>query len=208
MNIKEKRFILLLLVIILILSGILIFKITTTPKYNQKLYDQIYSEYEEIKTKADNASDTIINSNSTTNSIHMISNTSGQKYQVAGEITIPKLKINYPIVYETSDEYLKIAPAKLYGPEVNSVGNLCIVGHNYKNNQFFSKLSQLEINDKVYLKSNTGKQLQYLVYAKYEVSETDLSCTEQNTNGKIEATLITCTSKKKNRLVVKIRAIT
>lgn len=203
MSNNEKKFIYILLIIIIFLCSILIFKIVTKPKYDQKLYDQIYGEYEEIIGKKD---DTSID-NKKTYDIHMISSSNGQKYQVAGEITIPKIKINYPIVYETSDEYLKIAPSKLYGPEVNCVGNLCIVGHNYKNDKFFSKLSELEINDKVYLKSNNGTQMQYLVYDKYEVSETDLSCTEQNTNGKIEATLITCTSKKKNRLIVKLRAV-
>ena len=121
---------------------------------------------------------------------------------------ILKLNINYPVIYETTDEYLKVAPTKLFGPEANEVGNFCIVGHNYKNKQFFSRLSELEKDDKVYLMSNQGKKLTYYVYDKYEVNEKDLSCTSQDTNGNIELTLITCTTKKKNRLVVKCRAKT
>ena len=36
----------------------------------------------------------------------------------------------------------------------------------------------------------------YYVYDKYEINDNDMSCTSQETNGKIELTLITCTSKK------------
>ena len=120
---------------------------------------------------------------------------------------IPKLELVYPVVNETTDEYLKIAPTKLTGPNMNEKGNFCIVGHNYKNNQFFSKLSKLQINDKVCLTSNNGKKLNYTVYDKYEVDEMDHSCTNQNTRGNIETTLITCTSDKSKRLVVKCKAI-
>ena len=92
------------------------------------------------------------------------------------------------------------------GSNVNHVGNLCIVGHNYKNNKFFSKLNELQINDKVYLTSNSQNKQEYFVYDKYEVKDTDFSCTSQETNGKIELTLITCTTKSDERLVVKCRA--
>ena len=54
---------------------------------------------------------------------------------------------------------------------------------------------------------NRGKSLSYKVYDKYEVQETDLSCTSQETDGRTEVTLITCTKNKKKRLVVKARAI-
>ena len=131
----------------------------------------------------------------------------GKQYRVLGKIIIPKISIHYPIINETSEEYLKIAPTKLYGPEINEVGNLCIVGHNYKNNQFFSRLSELNVGDKVFLTPNNGKDLKYLVYNKYEIEETDMECTNQNTNGNVEITLITCTKDKKKRLVVKCKAV-
>ena len=44
----ESKFIYMLLVIIITFSSILIYKIKSKPKYDQKLYDEIYSEYEEI----------------------------------------------------------------------------------------------------------------------------------------------------------------
>lgn len=204
----ERKLIYILLIGIIILASILIYKISCTPEYNQKLYEEIYSEYEEILISSEKQ-ENLENGNSKKedNSIYMLINSQGQEFRVAGGIRIPKININYPIVYETTEEYLKIAPAKLFGPEINETGNFCIVGHNYKSKKFFSRLSELEINDKVYLMSNKGESLTYFVYDKYEVPETDLSCTSQDTNGNIELTLITCTNKKSNRLIVKCRAI-
>ena len=214
MSIGEKNFIRMLLIVIAIASLILIIKINITPKYDPKIYEEVYSEYENIVKKTESTNDTNNLNNteiSTTNEENIVYKVSGitsgkNTYTVAGKIEIPKINIAYPIVKETSDEYLKVAPTKYAGPRMHAVGNYCIVGHNYKNDQFFSKLSQLEKNDEVYLISNGGKRVTYLVYAKYEVNENDLSCTSQDTNGEVEATLITCTSKKQNRLVVKCRA--
>ena len=50
-----------------------------------------------------------------------------------------------------------------------------------------------------------GKALEYIIYDKYEVSQNDLSCTNQTTNGKIEITLITCNNIKGNRLIFKCK---
>lgn len=202
MNKKEKKFILLLLIVIIISASILIFKIQGTYKYDQNLYDEIYSEYEEILLSSEDEQDTTKKKDK----IYMNVNAKGQKYRVAGEISIPKISINYPVIENTSEEYLKIAPTKLFGPDINEIGNVCIIGHNYKNNQFFSRLSELENNDKVSLLDNNGRRVNYFVYDKYEVSETDLSCTNQDTNGEREVTLITCTKNKNRRLVVKCRA--
>lgn len=206
----EKKLICFLLIGIIIGSSILIFKINSEPKYDEALYEEIYSEYEEILAKENESylEEDEKNAVKTDNTVFMNVNSKGQKYRVAGQIHIPKIGINYPIVYETSEEYLKIAPTKLFGPDINEPGNVGIVGHNYKNQQFFSRLSELENNDKINLLDNKGKRVSYLVYDKYEVPETDLSCTNQNTNGEREVTLITCTKKKDKRLVVKCRAIT
>lgn len=201
----EKKFICISLLLIIFFSSILIYKIKSDSKYDEELYNEIYSEYEDILLSIE--SNTIEEDVNTSNTIYMQVNSQGQQYRVAGEISIPKLGISYPIIYETTEEYLKIAPTKLYGPNINEVGNFCIVGHNYKSKKFFSKLSELENNDKVVLMNNEGKSLTYLIFNKYEVLETDLSCTSQDTNGNIELTLITCTNNRNKRLVVKCRAM-
>ena len=204
----EKKLICFLLIGIIIGASILIFKISNEAKYDEALYQEIYSEYEEILAKENESYQDKDEENTVKkdNTIYMNVNSKGQKYRVAGQINIPKIGVNYPIVYETSEEYLKIAPTKLSGPDINEPGNVCIVGHNYKNNQFFSRLSELENDDKINLLDNKGKRVSYFVYDKYEVPETDLSCTNQDTKGKKEVTLITCTNKKNQRLVVKCKA--
>ena len=208
MNLGERKLIFFLLLIVLILSCILVFKIKTEPKYDEKLYNEIYYEYEQLFESKQEESENEANFNPSKidNTVYLMVDEHENEYRVAGKILIPKIKIQYPIIYETTEEYLKIAPTKLFGPTINEVGNLCIVGHNYKNDQFFSKLSELSINDKVYVKPNKGNDLLYLVYDKYEIDENDMTCTSQDTNGNIELTLITCTSKKNKRLVVKCRA--
>jgi LPXTG-site transpeptidase (sortase) family protein len=79
------------------------------------------------------------------------------------------------------------------------------VGHNYKNAHFFGNLKKLTIGDNILLESTNGNAQMYKVYDIYIVDETDMSCTSQETNGKIELTLITCDNDNTKRLVVKCR---
>ena len=120
-----------------------------------------------------------------------------------GIIEIPKIKIKYPFFSTVSDELLKISPCKFYGPMPNTVGNLCIAGHNYDDNRFFSKLHELSIGDSINIFDSNGNLVTYYIYEKYEILASDTSCTSQNTFGKKEITLITCNNKNKNRLVIK-----
>lgn len=129
--------------------------------------------------------------------------TNGQQYYTAAVLNIPKLGINYPVLSDTSEELLKISLNKYWGPEANEIGNYCIVGHNYKNTKFFSKLDQLVNGDIVELTDLTGRTLTYTIYDSYIVEPTDVSCTSQLTKGKKEVTLITCANNGKQRLVVK-----
>lgn len=80
-----------------------------------------------------------------------------------------------------------------------------IVGHNYKNGQFFGNLKKLTKGDNIFLLSSKGNAKLYKVYDIYTVDETDMRCTSQQTNGKIELTLITCEKDNTKRLIVKCR---
>lgn len=42
-------------------------------------------------------------------------------FYIIGIIEIPKINMTYPIISEVNDEFLKIAPCKFYGPEINEV---------------------------------------------------------------------------------------
>jgi LPXTG-site transpeptidase (sortase) family protein len=82
---------------------------------------------------------------------------------------------------------------------------MCIAGHNYNNYQFFSRLRKLNIGDSIYIYDLNGKKIEYIVYKNYETNSNDLSCTNQNTDGKREITLITCNNIKTQRRIVKAR---
>ena len=128
------------------------------------------------------------------------------------EINIPKINVNYPILKgetgskEETEALLKSSPIEFYGNGANEVGNFCVAGHNYRNDKFFSKVLTLEAQDIIEIEADNRK-IEYEVYDKYEVFPDDDSCTDQNTNGKREVTLITCTNDSKKRVIVKAREI-
>lgn len=128
---------------------------------------------------------------------------SGTKYSTVAIVNIPKIGVNYPVLSEATDELLKIAPNKFWGPNPNEVGNCCIVGHNYRNTKFFSKVPTLENGDIIEITDLTGRTLKYSVYDKYTVDPENVACTSQLTGGKKEVTLITCTNDSKQRVIVK-----
>ena len=129
----------------------------------------------------------------------------GRTYTMVGKISIPSINVNYPILDETTDALLKVSVCKFWGCEPNEVGNLCIAGHNYRNSRFFSKVLNLTVGNTVEITDLSDRTIQYVVYDKYTVDPTDVSCTSQLTNGKKEVTLITCTNDSKQRVVVKAR---
>lgn len=133
--------------------------------------------------------------------------TSGQQYTVEAIVRVPRLGINYPVIAETSEELLKISVNKYWGPEPNTVGNYCIVGHNYKSKKMFGRLSEAVNGDIVELEDTKGNVVKYEVYDRYVVNPTDTQCTSQLTGGKKEVTLITCTNYGQQRLVVKAREV-
>ena len=113
--------------------------------------------------------------------------------------------INYPVLSEESEELLKVSLCKYWGPNPNTVGNYCIVGHNYRSGKMFGKLSGASVGDEVSLTDLSGNKVIYVVYNRYVVDPTDVSCTSQLTNGQREITLITCTNYGQDRLVIKAR---
>lgn len=141
----------------------------------------------------------------TSNTIDSQITANGQTYTTEAILDYPKLGISYPVLSEESEELLKVSLCKYWGPNPNKVGNYCIVGHNYKSGKMFGKLSGAEIGDEVNLKDLSGNTVTYVVYNRYVVDPTDVSCTSQLTNGQREITLITCTNYGQDRLVVKAR---
>lgn len=122
---------------------------------------------------------------------------------VIGEIKIEKIGIEFPILAETSDELMKIAPTKYCGPRPNAVGNLVIIGHNFYDGTLFSNLNNLLIGDVVEITDKSNTTIKYNVYEKRVIEPDDFSCTSQDTDNKSIVTLITCINGTDNRLIVK-----
>lgn len=130
----DKKLICFLIAFIILLCVILLFKIETEPKYDPKIYDEIYNEYEYIFGKEDTLQE---NEESKEKNKQQNSNTKIEEKQqkivigttdkdlvktnVIGKIIIPKINIQYPIIKETTTEYLKVAPTKYSGPDVNEI---------------------------------------------------------------------------------------
>ena len=138
-------------------------------------------------------------------------NVDGEEYTVVGTLNIPSLNIEYPILSETSTKLLKVSLTKYWGANPNEVGNMVVVGHNYKNNKFFSNLSKIQHGEIVKIRDLSGKTLDYKVYDTYVIDPYDNACTSQLTDGKTEITLITChyengSNHATKRFVVKARA--
>ena len=125
---------------------------------------------------------------------------------IIGIVKIDKLKLDYPILSDVSDELLEISPCRFAGPMPNEVGNLCIAGHNYIDNTFFAKISSLIKGDSIYIYDLSGNYLEYFVEKKYEVESSDTSILSQDTNGKKKLTLMTCNSLKGSRIVIEAYA--
>lgn len=128
-------------------------------------------------------------------------------FVMLGYITIPKTNVKEPILDTVTPETLNTAVATLYpsNPQLNEPGNVVIIGHNYKNGQFFSNNKKLAVGDKLKIKDNSGRELTYTIYQKFETSETDTSFYNRDTNGKIEVTLSTCTDDVKARIIILAR---
>ena len=137
----------------------------------------------------------------------------GYKYKIIATVEVPKINLQYTVVQgetgglEETDALLKSSPVKYHGGDPNEVGNFCVVGHNYRNTKFFSKVPTLVVGDTVKLTDLTGRTINYEVYDKHTVDPNDTRDTTQLTGGRKELTLITCTNDSKMRVILRCKEI-
>lgn len=124
---------------------------------------------------------------------------------IIGIIEIPNIKIYYPIFSQLDDELLKIAPCKFYGKMPNTISNLCIAGHNYNNEKFFSNINKLKFNDEIIIYNQKGEKYSYFVFENYEVRDTDLSPIYLKSTNAYELTLVSCNNSNGNRIIIKAK---
>lgn len=156
-------------------------------------------EYQQIEEKTSN---TIQNTRTQAKSYTA---KDGKNYNYIGRVVIPKIGVDYAILDHWSDELLKVSICKFHGANPNEVGNLCLVGHNWRNKRFFSKVPTLEIGDIVQITDLNEKTIDYEVYDIHTVDPNNTDDTTQKTNGRKEVTLITCTDDSQQRVIVKCK---
>lgn len=155
----------------------------------QKISDEIIKNYNVYKLYAHSNEHTVQNNYN----------------NLFGIIEIEKINIYYPIFSEMNKELLKISPCKFYGNSLEINDNICIAGHNYNNSLFFSNISLLENNDKIFIYDINGKKYTYNVFKIYEVKNSDLSPIFNYDKNSKELTLVTCNNINNNRIIVKAK---
>lgn len=136
-----------------------------------------------------------------------------EDYEIIGLIEIPKVSLKSNILGETTKRSLEIAVAQIYTTGgLNQPGNTVIYGHNYRNSLFFSRNDELTVGDKIFITDeSTGTKKEYHIYNIFETTSTDTSFyarTGEQTLGKVEVTLSTCTddaSQTDRRLIIQAR---
>lgn len=127
-------------------------------------------------------------------------------FGMLGTMEIPATNFKYPVLEKVTKKSIETAVAFQWGAGLNQPGNSVIIGHNYRNGMFFSNNKKLKNGDKIYITDNSGKKLTYIIYDKFETSDTDTSFYQRDTEGKAEITLSTCTDDSKARLIILAKA--
>lgn len=128
-------------------------------------------------------------------------------YKVIAKLEIPTIKLETYILKQYSVDALNISVVKFWGADPNKVGNFCIAGHNFQNKNMFRNLKKLDIGNRFTISDNTIGKIEYEIYSIYKVDPKDVSCLSQQTAGKREVTLITCTSDSEKRIIVKAKEV-
>ena len=115
-------------------------------------------------------------------------------------IEIPNLETY--VLKDYTIEGMKVCSSKFFGPEPNEVGNFCIAGHNYEQENMFNHLINLEKGDELYLSDNKNGKVTYTIYDIYRVKPQNTAPIGQETNGNKIVTLITCVNYSRSRLIV------
>lgn len=135
-------------------------------------------------------------------------------YEVKGLINIPKTNCNYPILERVTVDSLKKSVAILdivANPELNRKvqdlnvpgTNAFILGHNYRNGQFFSNNDKLSIGDTIKITDQTGTVVNYTIYNMFYTTPDDVSFMERDIDiNTREITLQTCNEDSSERLII------
>ena len=124
-------------------------------------------------------------------------------FSVIAKLEIPKINLETYVLENYSVQALTVSVTKFYGGEPNEIGNFCISGHNYVVKNMFHNLKKLDVNDEIFLTDLKNRTYKYKIYKKETVLPKETECLSQITDGKIELTLITCTTDSSKRIILK-----
>ena len=159
--------------------------------------------------KEESSEPAVTNSNNT-----QIKKTYLGNYEVKGSIDIPKTKCKYPILEKVTVDSLKKSVAILdivSNSELNETvkdlnvpgTNAFILGHNYRNGQFFSNNDKLAVGDKIRITDQTGTVITYTIYNMFYTTPDDVSFMERDVDiNTREITLQTCNDDSSERLII------
>lgn len=184
-------------------------------KKTEENYTNAANEFEKAITGSGKKANS---GNSTLNAINVTRSNSDRKmmedYIIIGTIEIPKIKLKCAILNQVTKRSIEIAVGQIYTVNgLNKPGNTVIYGHNYRNDLFFSRNDELANGDKIYILDEEGTKLTYEIYNIFITTSTDTSFyarTAEETEGKAEITLSTCTddaSTTDRRLIIQAREI-
>ena len=218
---KYSKFLTVLLIVIIVaiigLGGYLGYnyytsstKVKDADKYVSTFVEEVGNTTEETNTSDSQGS---ISENIAASDVGSNNANKKQTYKgfnVLGTIEIPKTNVKYPILEPpASNDKIEVAVAVDYPYKdvtLNSVGNVTIAGHNYRNGTFFSDNNKLTNGDKIYITDLTGTKVEYTVYNKFTTEFKDRTYNNRDTDGKREITLYSCTDDLSGRLIVEARA--
>ena len=117
------------------------------------------------------------------------------------------IDLKYDILDDISPEAMENAIVKMYPSDIdlNEVGNVVLIGHNYNNGTLFSHNEDLENGDEIIITDKDGDQVTYEVYNKFVTTPSDVNYMVRSTNGKREISLSSCTDDTQNRIIILAR---
>lgn len=117
-------------------------------------------------------------------------------HEFVGYLSIPKFNLELPIMAETNDAKLKIAPCRFYGSPM--ANNLVIGAHNYS--RHFGKIGDLNPDDEIFFTDTDGNTYKYVVVSIEILQPNDVDIL---TNAEYNLTLYTCTYGGRTRVTVR-----
>ena len=185
-----------LLLLIIILSIILVVKIKKTPKYSLNEYNQVYEEFAQINSMQKSNQKKY----KTKSNFEIIKNSRGENYKTIATLKIDKIALDCPIISKYSESNIKIAPARLIGPDPNESGNLVIVGHNYDSQ--FGDFNLLGKDEVITAKLTMLDGTEY-VYESKLMENLNPDQIDEMLAGQWDMTLFTCSYSGEKRITIR-----